>query len=180
MASGSWKRQRNRKEIDSPFEPPKRHTALLILDFSPVRLTLDFWPLDCKRIKVCVFKSLSVLNKLVNLLIKQQEETNTLIRGQIYQCREWQEGEDQGFPGLPRRRRTLAPWGRCRWGENIVCILCVKAPSTGGVRHRLGSEGSQGACSQSVRRKRCKHSLRNFRQSWIVWAFVNWVRDLSS
>lgn len=42
MASGSWKRQRNRKEIDSPFEPPKRHTALLILDFNPVKLTLDF------------------------------------------------------------------------------------------------------------------------------------------
>lgn len=95
--------------------------------------------------------------------------------------------------GVTGRRRSRLPWASpkekdiCTLGQvqmgrkfHVVCLLCVKAPSTGGVRHRLGSTGSQGACSQSVRRKRCKHSLRNFRQSWIVWAFVNWVRDLSS
>lgn len=59
---------------------------------------------------MCVFKSLSVLNKLVNLLIKQQEETNILIRGL-----------NISMQGVTGRRRSRLPWASPK--EKDICTL---------------------------------------------------------
>lgn len=48
-ASGNWKRQ-------FPLEISRRNQSYWHLDFSSVKLTLDFWPPECNLINVCYFK----------------------------------------------------------------------------------------------------------------------------
>jgi hypothetical protein len=42
------------RETDSHLEPPEGALACQHLDFGPVKLILDLWPPDCKRIRCVV------------------------------------------------------------------------------------------------------------------------------
>lgn len=54
---------------------PCRH-----LDFSPMRLILDFWPPDCKTITLCCFKAFKV--QVRGHLLQQPQEIHTMTSAQ--------------------------------------------------------------------------------------------------